>query len=270
MNFNEKMIYLRKKKGVSQERASKKIGISVSSLRNYECDRIAETETLRKIQQYYNVPFEYLLNDNCINEEYNNIDIGETLKLSDTSINNIKSVNSNTKNNVIDNFISNISENDFWKKLDECIKLQTELKELEPLKELEKYKKHFKKYISNKSISDYEIIEDENSFYYDYESYYKENSCTYKTEDKNIILKCLDIVFNNKIIKELDFIYLLNKYDEFIDLIKKCINKGAKIPSESVKSFFDIPTNEIKERTDRLEILGFYISNELVRYIKNI
>ena len=269
MNFNEKMVYLRKKKGVSQERASKKIGISVSSLRNYECDRIAETETLRKIQQYYNVPFEYLLNDNCINEEYNNIDIGETLKLSDTSINNIKSVNSNTKNNVIDNFISNISENDFWKKLDECIKLQKELKELQPLKELEKYKKHFKKYISNKSISDYDVVEEEKWTYTDYDKYYEENSCTYKAEDKEIILKFIDTLKSNIVLGNNN--KLLNpKHYYHSTTIKKCVNKSAKIPPESIKIVLDIPTNEIKERTDRLEILGFYLSNELVRYIKNI
>lgn len=277
MNFNEKMRYLRKKKGVSQDIASDKIGISISALRNYEKDRLAETDTLKRIQEYYKVPVEYLLNDNCINEEYNNIDIGEALKLSDKSIENIKDINSNTKTNIIDNFISNISKKDFWKKLDECAKLQKELKELEPIKKIQEYKDYFSKYWTKKSFNDYTIILSEDDyggeFDIDYEKYYSENNCNYAPEDIEKILECINILKNNSIIGEEldDGVSVLDiTYQYVTNTIETCIKHNSKIPLEELKTFFSIPDCEFTDRNGKLEILGFYISNELVRYIKDL
>ena len=45
--------------------ASTQIGIAISSLTNYEKDRIPHMEQLKKIAKFYNVSYDYLLNDDC-------------------------------------------------------------------------------------------------------------------------------------------------------------------------------------------------------------
>ena len=90
---------------------------------------------------------------------------------------------------------------------------------------------------------------------------------------KKTIIKCIDILENNNILGEkidnantlLDLKYQFSPLE-----IRDFVNNSAKIPLDYIETLFDIPTSEFKERTNRLEILGFYISNELIRYIKNI
>lgn len=90
MTFSEKIKELRKGKGISQELASSDMGMAISSLRNYENGRLPDTEQLRKIQQYYDVPYEYLLNDECTTKNYGNINISKELGLSDKAIETLK------------------------------------------------------------------------------------------------------------------------------------------------------------------------------------
>lgn len=91
MNFSEKMKQLRNEKGITQQQASNEMGIAISSLRNYENNiRFPDTEQLRIIKNYYNVTYEYLLDDDCQNRTNKTINIGKELKLSEKAIKRIK------------------------------------------------------------------------------------------------------------------------------------------------------------------------------------
>ncbi len=92
MTFSEKMKELRKKTGKSQEQVSQEIGIAISTLRYYENGRLPDTFQLKKIKNYYNVPYEYLLDDNCNNISKTTLNIGQELKLSDNAIEKIKNL----------------------------------------------------------------------------------------------------------------------------------------------------------------------------------
>lgn len=92
MTFAEKMKELRKQKGKSQEQVSKEMGIAISSLRNYENGRLPDTFQLKQIKKYYDVTYEYLLEDKCENKTNTTINIGNELKLSEKSIDKIKNL----------------------------------------------------------------------------------------------------------------------------------------------------------------------------------
>ncbi len=93
MTFAEKIKELRKSIGKSQEQVSKEMGIAISTLRNYENGRLPDTYQLKIIKNYFNVPYEYLLDDNCKNKDYENTNIGKKLNLSDEVINKILEIN---------------------------------------------------------------------------------------------------------------------------------------------------------------------------------
>lgn len=60
--FNEMLIYLRKKVGLTQAELAKKIGVSRSTIGNYEKGiREPDFETLEKIADFFNVEFGYLM-----------------------------------------------------------------------------------------------------------------------------------------------------------------------------------------------------------------
>lgn len=86
MTFSEKMKELRKQTGKSQEQVSKEMGIAISTLRYYENGRLPDTYQLKIIKNYYNVTYEYLLDDECNNKSNETVEIGKKLKLSDTSL----------------------------------------------------------------------------------------------------------------------------------------------------------------------------------------
>ena len=90
MTFAEKLKELRNQKGLSQEQISKEMRIAISSLRNYENGRLPDTHQLKIIKNFYNVPYEYLLEDSVTNKSENNIKIEKELGLSDLSIEKIK------------------------------------------------------------------------------------------------------------------------------------------------------------------------------------
>lgn len=92
MTFSEKMKHLREEKGKTQQQASDEMGIAISSLRNYENGRFPDTIQLKIIKKYYDVTYEYLLDDECENRTNKTIEIGTALNLSDNSIKKIKDV----------------------------------------------------------------------------------------------------------------------------------------------------------------------------------
>ena len=93
MKFSEKIKHLRTEKGLTQEQVCKELDIAISSLRNYENGRLPDTYQLKKIKNFYNVSYEYLLEDDCTNLTNSTLDIGKKLKLSDKTIEKIKRIN---------------------------------------------------------------------------------------------------------------------------------------------------------------------------------
>ena len=90
MKFSEKIKQLRTEKGLTQEQVCKELDIAISSLRNYENGRLPDTYQLKKIKNFYDVSYEYLLEDDCNNLTNTNLNIGKKLKLSDKSIEKIE------------------------------------------------------------------------------------------------------------------------------------------------------------------------------------
>lgn len=69
MNFHEKIRLLRSELELTQEEVSKKTGLAISSIRNYEKDKLPESKQLVKLKEFYKVPYEYLLDDSCNTRE---------------------------------------------------------------------------------------------------------------------------------------------------------------------------------------------------------
>ena len=114
MTFSEKMKYLRDKKGKTQQQASDEMGIAISSLRNYENGRLPDTVQLKRIKDYYDVTYEYLLDDNCENKTAETLDIGKKLNLSDKSIKHLKETE---EKEILNKFIEYYQFSDFIKNL---------------------------------------------------------------------------------------------------------------------------------------------------------
>lgn len=99
MKLSEKLRLLREEKGMTQEQVCKKLEIGIQTLRNYEndnADRLPNTYQLNKIKNFYNVTYEYLLDDNCENKTAESVDIGKILCLSDKSIERLKDLQRDT------------------------------------------------------------------------------------------------------------------------------------------------------------------------------
>jgi len=92
MTFSEKLKLLRKEKKLNQEQASHKIGISLSTLRKYEQIGNPDIPQLKKIKDFYNVSYDYLLNDNCNNRITNDFEIEKELGVTEKSKNNIRKI----------------------------------------------------------------------------------------------------------------------------------------------------------------------------------
>ena len=116
MNFGEKMKILREEANLTQEVASKKMNISISALRNYEKNRLPDTYQLKQIKQFYQVPYEFLLDDSCHNRNLEYVDIGKSLYLSDDTIDKIKEIHA-IDENLLDHFLIQTSSDNFWKKI---------------------------------------------------------------------------------------------------------------------------------------------------------
>jgi len=120
MNFGEKIRNLRLENKLTQEQASTKMGIAISSLRNYENGRLPDTHQLKIIKNFYNVSYQYLLEDNCENKTDKNINIYKELSLTDSTIEKLKDINENTDNSVVNILLNSLNMN-FWNEFDEYI-----------------------------------------------------------------------------------------------------------------------------------------------------
>lgn len=92
MKLSEKLKLLREEKGMTQEQVCSELGIGIQSIRNYEnttIERIPNTIQLKMLKEFYNVTYEYLLDEDCENKTSESVDIGKKLKLSDDAIKNI-------------------------------------------------------------------------------------------------------------------------------------------------------------------------------------
>lgn len=92
MKLSEKLKLLREEKGMTQEQVCSELGIGIQSIRNYEnttIERIPNTIQLKMLKEFYNVTYEYLLDEDCENKTNESINIGKKLKLSDDAIENI-------------------------------------------------------------------------------------------------------------------------------------------------------------------------------------
>lgn len=66
MNLTEKMIDLRKKKGLTQEDLSEQMNVSRQTISRWEFGEVAPSaENLKKLSKFYVVPLDYLLNDDA-------------------------------------------------------------------------------------------------------------------------------------------------------------------------------------------------------------
>lgn len=102
MKLSQKLRLLREEKGITQNELASTLGIGIQSVRNYEKDsleRIPNTVQLKMLKDFYNVTYEYFLDEECENKTTELLDIGKTLKLSDDAIQNIMELQkSNLKN----------------------------------------------------------------------------------------------------------------------------------------------------------------------------
>lgn len=112
MKLSKKLRLLREEKGLTQQALADKLNIGIQSIRNYEndsMDRIPNPAQLKMLKNFYNVNYEFLLDDDCENQNSDFIDIGKLLKLSDTSINkinNLQFINGNMDPNDIESLVS--------------------------------------------------------------------------------------------------------------------------------------------------------------------
>ena len=90
MTFSEKLKILRKEKKLNQDDASKKIEIALSTLRKYEQVGNPDVPQLKKIKEFYDVSYDYLLNDNCNTRNVNNLEIVKELGITEKTIINIR------------------------------------------------------------------------------------------------------------------------------------------------------------------------------------
>lgn len=93
MDLRQKLIELRESQNLTQEKLAEKLGISKSSIKNYESENIArkpDTYVLGLYANYFKVSFDYLLDDTVENQTAENIQIEKILNLSDKAISNLK------------------------------------------------------------------------------------------------------------------------------------------------------------------------------------
>ena len=93
MKLSEKLRELRKATNRTQQQVADEIGIHINTLKKYEDlknDSLPNAVEIKKIKNYYNVSYEYLLEEDCFNKSDKNINIGKELGLTDKSIHTIK------------------------------------------------------------------------------------------------------------------------------------------------------------------------------------
>lgn len=87
MELKEKLKKYRTDNDLTQEEMAKKIGIGITTYKNYETgERTPRADTLKLLKENLNLPYEYLIEDNCTNITNTNIEINKILGLSDKAI----------------------------------------------------------------------------------------------------------------------------------------------------------------------------------------
>ena len=72
MKMNEKLIYLRKKKGLTQLQLAETVYVSRQAVSKWESGgAVPSTDNLRSLSELYEVPIDYLLNDEDDGEKCN-------------------------------------------------------------------------------------------------------------------------------------------------------------------------------------------------------
>lgn len=132
MNLREKLICLRKEKGLNQNQLSKKLDLSVMAIKKYESpteNRMPANYVLKKYTDFFGVSYDYLLNDNINNRTNENIHIEKILSLSDKAISNLKEYPHNSINLLLesDNFTDINNLLDFYFKFSYLSNMTTEL-----------------------------------------------------------------------------------------------------------------------------------------------
>ncbi len=106
----EKLILLRKEKGLTQEEVAEIFDISLTAIRNYEninSPRIPKNEILIKMAKFYDVSLEYLLDDTVSNRKQENISLEKDLGLTENTIDSIYDFKSFEQIDIFNEFVSN-------------------------------------------------------------------------------------------------------------------------------------------------------------------
>jgi len=76
MSLGEKLLYLRKKKGLSQEDVAEKLGVSRQTVSKWETDQtVPELIKAKLLSQLYNVSYDYLISGSHISGDVTGIEM---------------------------------------------------------------------------------------------------------------------------------------------------------------------------------------------------
>ena len=75
MLLSEKLMQLRKKKGLSQQQVAEKLDVSRQTVSKWETGQtVPELNKARLLSELYNVTYDYLINENAVNIDATNIE----------------------------------------------------------------------------------------------------------------------------------------------------------------------------------------------------
>lgn len=239
MKLSQKLRLLREEKGITQNELASTLGIGIQSVRNYEKDsleRIPNTVQLKMLKDFYNVTYEYLLDEECENKTTELLDIGKTLKLSDDAIQNIMELQkSNLKNidmtKVFNSWLECIDLSEYVIAIEEYQILNSMLETIQYFSNIDKLYDYIANCLNN-SISLNDLI----------------NTLDEKRSILNdLIAKSIFVPFKEHGIKDLDI--ELNKFKDFCNAAhnKKVTAKDV----EGVASFITGIGKEYEELTQR-------------------
>lgn len=239
MKLSQKLRLLREEKGITQNELASTLGIGIQSVRNYEKDsleRIPNTVQLKMLKDFYNVTYEYLLDEECENKTTELLDIGKTLKLSDDAIQNIMELQkSNLKNidmtKVFNSWLECIDLSEYVIAIEEYQILNNILETIQYFSNIDKLYDYIANCLNN-SISLNDLI----------------NTLDEKRDIlNNLISKSIFVPFKEHGIKDLDI--ELNKFKDFCSATHN--KKVATKDVELVASFITGIGKEYEELTQR-------------------
>lgn len=239
MKLSQKLRLLREEKGITQNELASTLVIGIQSVRNYEKDsleRIPNTVQLKMLKDFYNVTYEYLLDEECENKTTELLDIGKTLKLSDDAIQNIMELQkSNLKNidmtKVFNSWLECIDLSEYVIAIEEYQILNNMLETIQYFSNIDKLYGYIANCLNN-SMSLNVLI----------------NTLDEKRDIlNNLISKSIFVPFKEHGIKDLDI--ELNKFKDFCNATHN--KKVAAEDVELVASFITGIGKEYEELTQR-------------------